>query len=111
MYVLGGSAGAVGQVTASVLKFDSALGGWSQVAPIPEKGYDLVACAVGSDIFVFGGDGAEHDMQDSVFRYDTLADTWSTDADIIDLTSSLAFFGLCRLPSLTFTFLGTARIW
>jgi hypothetical protein len=63
--------------TASVLKFDSAQGGWSLVAPMPELRWDFAACAVGKDIFVFGGSGALH-AQSSVIKYNTEADTWST---------------------------------
>jgi hypothetical protein len=37
MYVLGGDIGEeIGGITASVLKFDSALGSWSDVAPMPK---------------------------------------------------------------------------
>jgi hypothetical protein len=35
------------------------------------------ACAIGNDIFVFGGED-DHDFHDSVFKYDTEADEWST---------------------------------
>jgi N-acetylneuraminic acid mutarotase len=54
MYVLGGSVDGA-RVTDSVLKFDSTQGTWRQVAPMPEPSNALAACAVGSDIFVFGG--------------------------------------------------------
>jgi hypothetical protein len=40
---------------ATVLKYDSTQGTWTQVAPMPEARYDAAGCAVGSDIFVFGG--------------------------------------------------------
>jgi hypothetical protein len=43
---------------------------------MPEARCDFAACAVGSDIFVFGGHNAgDHD---SVFKYDTVANEWST---------------------------------
>jgi hypothetical protein len=75
MYVFGGSTRVS---TTTVLKLSSAEGGWSQVAPMPEPRRDSAACAVGSDIFVFGGCITHFDEQDSVFKYDTVSDTWST---------------------------------
>jgi kelch-like protein 1/4/5 len=63
----------------SVLKFDSTQGTWSDCAPMPAARYDLAACAIQSDIFVFGGYCNVLDCdQASVFKYDTVADTWST---------------------------------
>jgi hypothetical protein len=55
MYVLGGIVGEDEDATGSVIKFDSAQGTWSHVAPMPEERYAFAACFVGSDIFVFGG--------------------------------------------------------
>jgi N-acetylneuraminic acid mutarotase len=37
----------------------------------------FAACAVGSAIYVFGGYDEALDDQDSVFKYDTVTDTWS----------------------------------
>jgi hypothetical protein len=76
MYVLGDVCG-YGDTT-SVLKFDSTQGTWSQVAPMPEERCDFPACAVGSNIFVFGGWNDRSDIRDSVFKYDTVANEWST---------------------------------
>jgi hypothetical protein len=70
MYVLGGSEG-------STLKFDSTQGTWSEVAPMPERRHGCAACAVGIDIYVFGGQ-EDREEQASVFKYDTMADEWST---------------------------------
>jgi hypothetical protein len=78
MYVLGGCIDGRGTI-ASVLKFDTAQGTWSQVAPMPEVSCDVAACVIGGDIFIFGG--WRHDLGDdqaSVFKYDTVADEWST---------------------------------
>jgi hypothetical protein len=72
LYVLGGIEDGV--KTASVLRFDSTQGTWSQVAPLREAYYGHTACAVGSDIYVFGGIGG----QTSVFKFDTEADEWTT---------------------------------
>jgi hypothetical protein len=69
MYVLGGRVLANGDDVASVFKFDSAQGTWSEVAPMPGPKSRLLGCTIGSDIFVFEG---VH-----VYRYDTAMDTWS----------------------------------
>jgi N-acetylneuraminic acid mutarotase len=72
MYVLGG-------LTASVLKFDSVQDSWTEVAPMPEMRYAFAACAVGNDIYVFGGGGnGLRGGRASVFKFGTEADTWST---------------------------------
>jgi N-acetylneuraminic acid mutarotase len=63
--------------TASVLKFDGVNDAWSQITPMPETRYDVAACALGSNVFVFGGQDAQR-AQASVFKYDTEADVWST---------------------------------
>jgi hypothetical protein len=68
MYVLGGHDGAP---MASVLKFDSTQGTWSQVVPMPADRYAHAACAIGSDIYVFGGNGESSQPQASVFKFDT----------------------------------------
>jgi kelch-like protein 24/35 len=75
MYVLGGILG--GAASASVLKFDSARGVWSQVVPMPAARCALAACAVGSGIYTFGGRDADQEDQTSVFKYNTVANTWS----------------------------------
>jgi N-acetylneuraminic acid mutarotase len=61
----------------SVVKFDSTQGTWSLLAPMPEARCTFAACAVGSDIYVFGGSDGLRDWA-SVFVFDTEADTWST---------------------------------
>ena len=84
IFVLGGKVGEYGedvqeeQATASVLKFDSTRGTWSYVAPMPGARVEFVACAIGSELYVFGGYMTDLDAQASVFKYDTDADTWST---------------------------------
>jgi N-acetylneuraminic acid mutarotase len=34
--------------------------------------------AVGTDIYVFGGEDDDEMMQDTVMKYDTMTDAWST---------------------------------
>jgi N-acetylneuraminic acid mutarotase len=45
------------------------------------------ACAIGRNIYVFGGKDDGDDAQDSVFKYDTVADEWSTLAPMPYLSS------------------------
>jgi N-acetylneuraminic acid mutarotase len=82
MYVLGGNDGAS---IASVLKYDSTQGTWSQIAPMLAMRCGLAACAVGRDIYLYGGsaDGMNRALA-SVFKFDTEANEWST---------------LCRMPA------------
>jgi hypothetical protein len=75
MYVLGGHDGTA---LASVLKFDSTQGTWSQVTPMPAARDGLAACPIGSDIYVFGGSDGSYQPQTSVFKFDTEANAWST---------------------------------
>jgi hypothetical protein len=57
MYVLSGEVGEDEDdvLTPSVIKFDSVQGIWSDVAPMPNGRRVVTACAIGNDIFVFGG--------------------------------------------------------
>jgi N-acetylneuraminic acid mutarotase len=64
MYVLGGVFDDVAgggfdgfeeNAVASVLKFDSTQGTWSEVASLPSARVGLAACSVGNNIYVFGG--------------------------------------------------------
>jgi hypothetical protein len=86
MYVLGGFAEVDGahHSTASVLKLDIMQGIWSVAAPMPEPRHDLAACVVGSDIYVFGGRSNNSVTHDSVFKYNSEIDEWSTLAPMLD---------------------------
>jgi hypothetical protein len=52
MYLLGGVT--TSSSSDSVLKFDRRQGTWCYVAPMPAEKWSAVACAVGTDIYVFG---------------------------------------------------------
>jgi hypothetical protein len=71
MYVLGYGA------AEGILQFASMQGFWSVGAPAPQNIYDIAVVAVGTDIYVFGGLDFEGAKQDSVLKYDTVADAWS----------------------------------
>jgi hypothetical protein len=75
MYVLGGHHGAA--MIASVLKFDSTQGTWIQVAPMPAARCAFATCAIGSDIYVFGGTAGDGRLLTSVFKFDMAANEWS----------------------------------
>jgi hypothetical protein len=82
MYILGGLVLDANQVvTASVLKYDSAQGPhgtWSEVAPMPGARYGFTSCAVGMNIYVFGGSTLDYTGQYvSIYKYDTVANAWS----------------------------------
>jgi N-acetylneuraminic acid mutarotase len=62
----------------SVLKFDSRTQVWSEVTRIPQTRAYAGACAVGSDIYFLGGNGADKSFPTTTFRYDTKTDAWST---------------------------------
>jgi N-acetylneuraminic acid mutarotase len=62
---------------ASVLKLESTQGTWSLVEPMPEARRGHSACAIGSDIYGFGGRCEIGRMTSSVFKLDTEANTWS----------------------------------
>jgi hypothetical protein len=53
------------------------LGTLNEMAPMPVAVYALASCSVGSDIYLFGGAGGD-DSGNSVFKFDTLANQWST---------------------------------
>jgi hypothetical protein len=71
MYVFGGA-------TVVSLKFDSTQGNWSEIAPMSTVRIACAACTLGSDIYCFGGLDVQNARQTSVFKYDTVADEWST---------------------------------
>jgi N-acetylneuraminic acid mutarotase len=83
MYVVGGETD--DGTTASILKFYSAEGSWSEVAPMPVPREAFASCVYKSDIYVFGGydeRGEDHDAQVSVLKFDTEANEWSTQAPL-----------------------------
>jgi hypothetical protein len=77
IYVLGGDIGEATNPTESALKFDVAHGVWSRVTFMPEVISEFATCAIGTDIYVFGGINAHGHSQASVFKYSTEANAWS----------------------------------
>jgi N-acetylneuraminic acid mutarotase len=80
MYVLGGIVlGARGSSTsASILKYDSTQGAWNAVERMPKARRMHAACAIGSDIYVFGGRRELSGGKKSVLKFDTETNIWST---------------------------------
>jgi hypothetical protein len=105
LYVLGGRSPS-GHPLSLVEKYSPSSDTWSAVAPLPAARRDHVAVAVGSfmyilggnllhgatstvlkfdfiqgtwsDIYAFSGEDEAGEQQDSVFKYDTVANIWST---------------------------------
>jgi hypothetical protein len=84
----------------TVLRFDTIVGTWSEVAPLPESRFGVATCVVESDIYVFGGFPPVEAMSQSVFKYDTLTNTWSTLAPMPHACSRSAAYmnGLVYIP-------------
>jgi hypothetical protein len=87
MYVLGGERERNGvAVTTGVHKYDSVQNSWSEVAPMLGPRYNFAACVVGNHIYVIGGcrrlnsnlENMPSSEQQSLFKYDTETDEWST---------------------------------
>jgi hypothetical protein len=76
MYVLAGFV--QGLITGRVLKSDSRQGTWSEVAPMPHARRAYAACTLGSDIYVLGGSDDRGAGLASVFKYNTVANIWTT---------------------------------
>jgi hypothetical protein len=66
--------------------FDIAQGTRREVAPIPRARSDFASCVVGSAIYLFGGSDEDEERQDSVFKYDTVANEWSILAPMPNLS-------------------------
>jgi N-acetylneuraminic acid mutarotase len=98
MYVLGGVVD-IFTATDSVLKFDITRATWNEVAPMPEERRRVAACAIGSDIYVFGGDERNglYRPRASVFKYDTETNEWSTPAP---MPLECAFYSVSVLDDL-----------
>jgi hypothetical protein len=82
MFVIGGTKER--GTAATVFKYDKRRGSqgvWNQVAPtMPEARELFAACAVGTNIYIFGGlvvQGEEKVVQSTVFKYATLDNEWS----------------------------------
>jgi hypothetical protein len=101
MYVLGGTH-RDDVDTASVLKFDSVLGTWTEVAPMPYASHGSAACVIGSDIYVFGGDGkfeGRRGRHADALKYDSMGNTWST---LAPLPSARVFHSASALDGLVY---------
>jgi hypothetical protein len=122
MYVLGGlTYGIVRNIaSASVLKFDSIQGTWSEVAPMPHARFAHAACVSGSDIYVFGGCDANIYQYGSVLKYNTIADAWTTLApmpslcmyhDAITLDGQIYIMGMGDNEGEAFLFDPDSGVW
>jgi hypothetical protein len=83
------------------LKYDCAQDSWNQVAPMPEfeARVAFAACAIGTDVYVFGGEDEDDETQDSVFKYDTVANAWTS---LARMPQSCAYHSACALGGLIY---------
>jgi hypothetical protein len=101
MYVFGGQCRQGGRhmIHRSTLKYDCTEGSWSGVTPMPEARVAFAACAVGTDVYVFGGEDGDEEMLDSVFKYDTVANAWTS---LSRMPQSCAYHSACALNGLIY---------
>jgi N-acetylneuraminic acid mutarotase len=80
-YAVGGRAGGIAGVQDPVDIFDPILGTWTTGAPMLTARAGCAAAALGSELFVLGGEGnvdAVSGVFSEVEAYDPLTDSWST---------------------------------
>lgn len=86
IFVVGGLDGS-GQALLTCEKYDIATKQWQMLAPMPEgRSYGGI-CVLNQSIFLVGGldiqdDGEQSNAMKDVFKYDILADTWSSVASL-----------------------------
>jgi hypothetical protein len=61
-----------------VLRYDPGSDRWSNVAPMPSPRYNFGSWVLTSDVYVFGGLDHIDDDTDTVYRYNTETNKWST---------------------------------
>jgi hypothetical protein len=81
------------------LKYDCTEGSWSGVTPIPEARAAFAACAIGTDVYVFGGEDGDEEILDSVFKYDTEANVWTS---LSHMPQNCAYHSACELNGLIY---------
>jgi hypothetical protein len=57
-----------------MMKYDNMQDTWSEVARMPDRRIACAACAVGTDVYAFGGYDMQQTVRASVFKYDTIRD-------------------------------------
>ena len=62
----------------SVLKFDSQMQIWSEVAPMPAARERAGTCVLGSDIYIFGGLDDEDESTPTTYRFSIETNEWAT---------------------------------
>jgi hypothetical protein len=81
VYILGGveidEGGDVHAVN-SVLKFDSRIQIWGEVAPMPAERDTAGACVVRGDIYIFGGNADDEVHTSTTYRFSSETNVWTT---------------------------------
>jgi N-acetylneuraminic acid mutarotase len=102
MYVLGGYeeiAEEEERNLSTVLKLDSQLQTWIEVAPMPAKHFAAGVCVVGSDIYIFGGLNYDGEATSTSFRYSTETYTWVT---LVPMPKAKCGHSVCVLDGLIY---------
>jgi N-acetylneuraminic acid mutarotase len=82
-YVIGGAV-SLSKFTRAVEAYDPATNAWSRKAPMPVANAPVVAVS-GTSIYAIGGyDTTSNQRLATVYRYDTVADTWTKRASMHD---------------------------
>ncbi len=71
MYVVGGKLQQTWKVRREADK-------WSEVAPLSAQRSRPVACSIGNDMFVIGGESSDDSAQSDVYKHSMVSNTWST---------------------------------
>jgi hypothetical protein len=75
-----------------VLKFDSRMQIWSEVAPMPEERDNAGACVLGSDIYIIGGRNDDTEGTSTTYRFSTKTNEWAT---LAPMPKSLSGHSVC----------------
>jgi N-acetylneuraminic acid mutarotase len=102
VYVLGGverDEELVEHAVNSVLKFDSRMQTWSEVASMPEEHDNAGACVLGSDIYIFGGRTEDTERTSTTYRFNTEANEWAT---LAPMPNAISGHGVCVVDGLIY---------
>jgi hypothetical protein len=83
----------------SVLKFVSGARTWNEVTPMPEERDNAGACALGSDIYIFGGNDDYETERATTYRFDTQTGEWMI---LAPMPQAKAGHSVCVLNSLIY---------
>lgn len=83
VYAIGGTRETAAGYSKQVLRYDSRLDSWIEVAPMNEQRGDFFACAIGNFLYVFGGKN-KHGALQSCERYNPKTNQWNNISELPD---------------------------